>query len=109
MYTNETKRGTGRTTRMLEEAIKQAEAGRAVYVVGAKANHVWALEEAVKDICGKSASSLGIKFETAHTVGNFDWKTLTLRGAHPNCVVLVDHYAIEAEFARMLEMLHRFD
>lgn len=50
-----------------------------------------------------------IKFELADSPGNFDWQTMTLVGAHPNCVVLVDHYAIEQTWSRMLEMLHRFD
>jgi len=34
---------------------------------------------------------------------------MRLIGAHPNCVVLVDHHAIEDRFARVLEMLHAYD
>ena len=90
---------------MLEEAIEQARNGRAVYVVAATQAHVRMLE----DMGGKAAHELGIKFETAQTLGNFDWRTMRLAGANKNCVVLADHYAIEAEFSAMLEMLHRYD
>jgi hypothetical protein len=34
---------------------------------------------------------------------------MTLRGAHPNCIVLVDHFAIERRYAAVLEMMHRYD
>jgi len=97
-------RQTGRTTRMLEEAKALSTQGRAVYVVAANQHHAKQL-----------ACSLGkewngqIKIETEGSLGNLDWETLTLRGAHPNCVVLIDHYAIESRFARVLEMLHRYD
>lgn len=90
---------------MLDEAMEQAKNGRAVYVVAANHAHRQMLER----IGGEEAHKLGIKFETAHSMGNFDWRTMRLAGAHPNCVVLADHYAIEAEFAVMLEMLHRYD
>lgn len=57
--------------------------------------------------CG--GPNLGIKFETPHSPGNFDWERMRLIGAHPNCVVLVDHHAIEDRFSRVLAMLHAYD
>lgn len=39
----------------------------------------------------------------------FDWCNMRANGMHPSCVVLADHYTIESEFAKVLEMLHRFD
>jgi hypothetical protein len=96
---------TGRTTRMLEDAVHKARLGRAVYVIAATTKHARMLQ----DMGGKMAKELGIKFETAETLTNFDWRTMRLSGAHKNCVVLVDHYAIEAEFSAMLDMLHRYD
>lgn len=98
-------RKTGRTTRMLEEAKRLAESGRAVYVIAANDSHARQLERQA----GNEYLRLGVKFESPASVGNFDWKELRLLGAHSNCVVLVDHHAIESHFARMLEMLHRFD
>lgn len=98
-------RRTGRTKRMLSEARKLAEQGKAVYVVAATEQHALQLEFEA----GEEATKLGIKFETIGSLRNLDFETLTLRGAHPNCVVLVDHYAIECRFSRVLEMLHKFD
>ncbi len=96
-------RGMGRTTRLLEHAKKLAREGRAVYVIADNTRDMRRLEI----LCGEP--SLGIKFETPRSLGNFDWEQMRLLGAHPNCVVLVDHHAIEDRFARVLEMLHSCD
>lgn len=96
-------RGTGRTTRMLEHAKKLAREGRAVYVIADNTEDARRLQMH----CGEP--SLGIKFETPLTLGNFDWEQMRIRGAHPNCVVIVDHHAIEDRFARVLAMLHAYD
>lgn len=98
-------RQTGRTSRMLADAFEQARKGRAVYVVAANVRHAHHLE----DMAGSVAKELGIKFETPETLGNFDWRTMSLKNAHPNCVAIVDHYAIECEYSALLEMLHRYD
>ena len=98
-------RQSGRTTRMLADAIELARAGRAVYVVGESLSHSRRLE--IQG--GSEARELGIKFETASSLRNFDLRTMHLIGAHPNCTVLVDHHAIEAAYGPMLEMLHRYD
>lgn len=92
----------GRTTRMLREARALASAGRAVYVVAASEMHAEQIREMLGDPRihvehpGSGCSSL-------------DWMTMRLRGAHPNCVVLADHWAIESRFGAALEMLHRYD
>lgn len=98
---NENRR-TGRTTRMMEEAKALAQAGKAVYVVATTP----ILQKYIED---DETLRLGIKFESISSLSNLDWLALRLRGAHPNCVVLVDHYAIETYFSRVLEMLHRYD
>lgn len=99
------RRQSGRTTRLLEEAINLVRAGRAVYVIGADKQHCWHL----KNAAGLLAPEVEITFETPETLSNFDWETFRLRGAHPNCIVLVDHFTIETHFSRLIEMLHRFD
>lgn len=97
---------TGRTTRMLGEAKRLARAGRAVYVIAASHVHAKQLESTLST----DDLELGIKFETAESPGNFQWEPYPhLRGAHPNCVVLVDHYAIECKFAWILRELHFWD
>lgn len=95
-------RKSGRTTRMLVEAERLASDGRAVYVIAANMAEVSRLQSLLR-------SDSGVKVETCDSPGNFDWDTLSLKGAHPNCVVLVDHYAIECRFRRILDELHRYD
>src|SRR5688572_33456709 len=98
-------RRTGRTTRMLEHAKELALAGRAVYVIADNERDARRLEIE----CFKTGEpNLGIKFETPGSLGNFDWEEMRLTGAHPNCVVLVDHNAIEARFSRLIRMLHAY-
>ena len=96
-------RRTGRTTRMLEHARKLSGQGRSVYVVAANQHEADRLKKLIGD------GDHGIKVETSWSLGNFDWDTLTLLGAHPNCVVLVDHYAIESRFSAAIQALHAYD
>lgn len=113
-------RHSGRTTRMLEAAINLASEGRAVYVMTASSQEKRRLEDfldrilkesvRLRESVGPAGGRLGIQFETTESTGQgFDWEQMRLVGAHPNCAVLVDHYAIEKRYARILEMLHRFD
>jgi len=95
-------RGTGRTTRMLAEAKELAKSGRAVYVIAATQAHARQLKYMM-------GCDLGIKIEVPSSLGNFDWDQMRLLGAHPNCAVLVDHYAIEMKYASILWMLHKYD
>jgi hypothetical protein len=97
-------RQTGRTTRMMQEAKRIAEAGRAVYVMAANEQHRRTLLSEFPD-----AGSLGIKVETPDSLPNFDWRRLHSPGAHPNCVFLVDHFAIESQFPALIEMLRRYE
>ena len=97
-------RQTGRTTRLLEEAKHLAMAGRAVYVMAANEQHRRTLLAEFPD-----AARLGIKVETPDSLPNFDWRRLHSLGAHPNCVFLVDHFAIESQFPAMIDMLRRYE
>jgi hypothetical protein len=103
MKTLEELRYTGRTTRMLEHAKKLDREGRAVYVVVANMNEILRVERLLGADIG------GIKVETETSLGNLDWQTMRMLGAHPNCVVLVDHFVIESRFAKALAMLHAYD
>ena len=53
----------------------------------------------------KAAHELGIVRRSRKRSATLDW-TMRLAGNNKNCVVPADHYAIEAEFSAMLEMLH---
>jgi hypothetical protein len=98
---------TGRTTRMLQEAIRLSNKGHAVYVVGADSRHAKLLQIALDTL--SPPLDHGIKFEDAERFPSLDWNTMRMLRAHPNCRVLVDHWVIESRYAAMLEMLHRFD
>lgn len=102
----QSKRASGRTHRMMLEAINLAQNGRAVYVVCHTMAHANYLHREWAD----KTQGLGIKFETTETLGpSWSWETMKSLGMHPNCVVLVDNWAIEGRFSAMLEMLTRWD
>ena len=94
---------SGRTARMIEVAKRLNEERAAVYIICLTRQHA---NEIVKKI---GPGHKGIKVETLTTMRTFDMQSMTLKGAHPNCVVLVDHHAIESSYSMMLEMFHRFD
>jgi hypothetical protein len=95
---------------MLTEAFKLAKEGKAVYVIAANHGHIFQMERMADRLFGAGeASVLGVKFETPTSLSSFDFRTMQLKGAHPNCRVFVDHWAIESEYAKMLNELHRFD
>lgn len=87
---NKSKRGTGRTTRMLEEAITLHNEGRIVYVLAKDLEHVQTIK--------KQLLSMGadIVVEVLSEIPSFDFEgNYTPLGYPPNCVFLVDHAAIE--------------
>jgi hypothetical protein len=90
---------------MLAEAKELAKAGRAVYIIAASKADARDMEF----MAGDEMRDLGIKIECPASLITFDWERMRLRVAHPNCVVLVDHYAIESRYASLLRMLHRWD
>src|SRR5690554_3869400 len=102
-------RGTGRTTRMVQDAVEQARNGRAVYIICADPYHKQEIDHIVNNFILSKTEKSNIKLETPESVGNFSFETMSLRGAHSNCRVFVDHYTIERRFRLMLEELHRYD
>ena len=95
-------RGTGRTTRMLEDAQRLSCLGRCVYVVALDKRHA----DQLRSMLPKDTR---VNVEEPWQLGNVDWLTMTLRGAAPNVVMLVDHHTIEHMFHPMLDMLNRYD
>jgi len=86
---------------MLKDAMEQARQGRKVYVVAA--DH--AEKQRLEDLLGEDS---GISVGALSSLGNFDWPSMSLIGAHSNCFVLADHFAIGKHFRRALEMLHKY-
>ena len=99
----ESLRATGRTTRMIAEAKRLAAEGRAVYIIAKHWQHL-------QDEIDRDALGRGIKCEPDVPL-NFDWQTMRVRGSHPNCVWLFDHWAIESNpvFAGMFAAMTQFD
>jgi hypothetical protein len=96
------KRQTGRTTRMLQEACRLRDEGRTVYVLMAT--------ERQARLYDRRPAYVGLRFETWNTLrGSIDEERMVLRNAHPNCVLLVDHYAIEDRYRAALVWLTKFD
>ena len=92
---------------MLEDAIKLSKEGKAVYVIAPHMNYADLLRRQLLEMAGTKLH--GIKVEIPDEVRNMNWKTMQLERAHPNCVVLVDHYTIETLFAPLIEMHTRYD
>lgn len=107
----ESGRGSGRTTRMLKEAIDLALSGRAVYVLCCDQRmHVRDIYKRLSSEL-RLSKELPIKFETWESLGqsNVDLKNNRLMSAHPNCVLLVDHNFYAKHFAFVLQGYHRYD
>jgi len=113
-------RATGRTARMLLEAVKLAKQGKTVYLVADSSMQVKYLEARLPIDIRQSTTydgsygvtmSIGegrIKIISAN-LGHIDWDELTVMGADLQAVAFVDHFAIESRFRKLLEMYHRFD
>lgn len=96
------KRQTGRTTRMLQAALHEATVnGRAVYVVMPY--------ELMAQNYRRMPEYRALRFETLDSLKTLDWQSGRLVGAHPNCLVFVDHAAVEMRFRWLLEQATRFD
>lgn len=105
---------------MLNEAIMLAGVGRAVYVVAADGAHARQLENSCRRLWAlakglqyyeptEDFEKLGIKFEDEESLGCVHWTTMTLHGAHPNCVLLFDHHTIEKKFESLVRELRRYE
>lgn len=106
---------------MLWEAINLARDGRNVYVMGASFQHAVQLARQAYGMA-RDATYIESKNEVRLPSGiitfksieslscgySFDWSRMRYHGT-VNAEVLVDHYAIETEFAAVLAMLHRWD
>ena len=96
---------TGRTQRLIEEALRCESAGNAVIIVTESSAGADFIKKRIKDIRKDSK----IEVCTPYDKSGFDWRTMSFFGTHPETVVLIDHYTIEVKFHKILEILHRFD
>lgn len=104
---------TGRTTRMLEEAIRLSSAGRAVYVMMHTRTAEAEFKHRAAMICEKRGIEVpAIKYETWESLGGNRGVDLTqqkMLGAHPNCCLFIDHHFYQHHFEHILAGFHQWD
>jgi len=95
------RRQTGRTTRMLTEARRLRDEGRCVYVLVHSEQYKKLLQ---------TQENKGLRFETWYSFRHsYDENTLEMhRAAHANCVLLIDHHALEQKYAAVLRKLRQW-
>lgn len=114
------KRQTGRTTRMLKKALEADQAGKAVYVLCLKEAIPYTknlLLKVVKDDSLSKGDSLGhklfnnIKIESLVSIGerNIDWKNKSIYGAHSNCQLFIDHAVYSQMFSHVMNGYCEYD
>lgn len=105
-------RQSGRTTRMLVDALNSAMSGRTVYILCTKES-IGHTRKLAQNICEYKAISYpeGIKFETIESIGerNIDWFKRSLIHAHPNCQLFIDHFVYTIKYGHILEGYHAYD
>jgi hypothetical protein len=103
----ESKRCTGRTTRMLIQALKYASEGKKVLVIGATVVQTKSLENQVRYL---NVFPNKIEFKSIHESLNYRVFDFNFSSQYYN-EVLFDHYAIESysAFKKMLWEMNRFD
>lgn len=104
---------SGRTSRMLLQALILNKQGKAVYVLCAHKQSIMHTARLLGSICEKMgrAVPLGIKFETWDSIGRnqVDFENTRLRASHPNCELLIDHHFFEHHFSFALCGYHQWD
>lgn len=102
---NDELRRTGRTTRMVEEAIKLARCGHAVCILVHEGSYARLLRQKVDDLASRLYPGIahGIKVEAFdfHWENNFDWNILRQPSAHPNSRFLLDHALVEKKIEQL--------
>jgi hypothetical protein len=107
-------RRTGRTTKALEHALLLATSGQTVYFVVGDFHHVEGLIEHITSRFPRLIKSFNFTLgdvkvhnngELRFRVGDsafFDWELLRFRGQPSHMVTIVDHYAIEQHYGKIL-------
>ena len=123
----ERNRQTGRTARLLQDAISRASSGEEVLVIGRTESDAAHLADLCSELLGGMAlmrfcrmtiaPHKGYKIAVGRKGGFvifsgstnvlWDWDSMECRGSTIN--VLVDHAAIEFKYRKLIEMYHRYD
>jgi hypothetical protein len=91
-------RGTGRTTRLIEEAKRLQQQGKSVVIVVATVHQV-------NEVRIKTGNTIPV----VHSQSSYwDWDEMRLRGQPLDTEYLIDHLAIEMKYTKVLQALYRF-
>lgn len=104
-------RNSGRTSRMIAEAVKQAMSGKAVYIVFAYAAQAYNYKPTISRYENDGLIPKGsIKLESLGSV-DIDWVSGRGRGSYPSTVWLYDHFIFESDvrFGNMYLEATRFN
>lgn len=99
-------RQTGRTTRMIQAAVKAAINGSKVHIIVHSLREVDRIRRVLHDM---HASALDISVSPPADPWWSDDDTLRPRGVHPDAKVFIDHHAVRERYSNILDMYHRWD
>lgn len=106
-------RRSGRTTRLIEEAIHNIQQDRAVYILCLDKKNIEYMKSVFEKVCRSEMNYITKqpKFETLERLGpeNIDWKNTKIIGAHHNCELLIDHSVYEHLFGHIINGYHEYD
>lgn len=134
MYDPNERKGTGRTTRMMDavdDAFRKGARYIQVVVVLPELSASAFYERMASDLgaeCvdrrGKDKVALSLTPKAVHESvpgsaicevafmsadRSWDWERMRFLNSHDSCLVFVDHWVIERRFLKMLTELHRYD
>ena len=112
-YTHFLARQSGRTTRMLKQALDALVKDHAVYILSADETRAHHLKERFRQVCQQSNYLVAStpKFETLRSIGqeNIDWVNTRIHRAHSNCRLFIDHHVYEHVFGHLINGYHAYD
>lgn len=108
-------RGTGKTQRMLERAVKEARNGHHVTIL-CLYHHMPVLRKRLSDLIPNAKLANSDRFVLSDGASitlrsprhDFDWRRMRFPDTF-NALVTADHHAIEATWSHMLTELRRYD
>lgn len=111
-YTQLVARQTGRTSRMIAEALGLNAQGYVVNIL-CSANHIDYIQFKTFEMCRKLNYTLPptIRFKTVLNIGreNINWHEQSLIGAPPTTKLFIDHHVWAEQFGFAINGYHEYD
>lgn len=106
------KRYSGRTTRLLQQAMKLQTQGKQVLIVASNSGKM-TIEKHLFDLCAKYGMKCPreIEVKSLGQVGaeTIDWRKKRLKHFSGNLVLLIDHEAYMQHYGHILDGFHEYD